>query len=154
MILKEKNYDISLSIEEFPQVELIKVKLNNSNDIRNDDSNKNNTEITSSTEFGENYDDEDSNILKEKFSNSLIDDKFLLEKNQDKKVIKYRKGNLYIIYNKNGEPKIVIGPDCKYFPIYLYEFFIVILIREIFHIFTNIIILYNNKFLFKILEIF
>ena len=114
MILKEKNYYISLSIEEFPQVELIKVKLNNSNDIRNDDSNKNNTEITSSTEFGENYDDEDSNILKEKFSNSLIDDKFLLEKNQDKKVIKYRKGNLYIIYNKNGEPKIVIGPDCKY----------------------------------------
>ena len=116
MISNEKNYDISLyfhlSTEDFPQTELITVKLNSSIDKTNDYSNINN-EITSSTEFGENYNDEDSYILKEQINNPIVTDKSIVEKNQSKSAIKYRKGNLYIIYNKNGEPKIVIGPDCK-----------------------------------------
>ena len=113
MISNENNFDISLSKEDCPQTELITVNLNSSIDKQNDYSNINN-EIASSTELGENYDDEDSNRLKEQFNNPIVNDKSILEKNQNKKTIKYRKGNLYIIYNKNGEPKIVIGPDCKY----------------------------------------
>lgn len=115
MFTNEKNYDISLSIGEYPQTELITVKLNNSIDNKKEHLNINNSEISSSTEFRENFDDEDdSNFLKDQFSNSVIDVNDLREKNEDKKTIKYRRGNLYIFYDKKGYPKIVIGPDCKF----------------------------------------
>ena len=115
MISNEKNYDISLSNEDYPQTELISVKLNNFIDKQNNDHNKNNIELT---EFRENCDDEEESNILEQLTNPRKDAKSLSVQNQDKKTIKYRKGNLYIIYNKNGNPKIVIGPDCKYLLIF------------------------------------
>jgi len=39
----------------------------------------------------------------------------LRESFSDKKITKYRKGKLHtFFYDKNGNPRIVIGPDCKY----------------------------------------
>ena len=113
-----QNYDISASNgNECNETELVDVK--NSN-LTNKDSgysqlNSNENETTISTEYEENNDNnEDFNDLKQQFNNSRIINNPLVVKNEQIKEIKYRKGNLHIFcYDKNGVPKIVIGPDCK-----------------------------------------
>lgn len=122
MSLNNKIYDISLNNDDSPQTELVEVNLNSVNGKKNNYSNLLNDEIKSSIESKENYDnDEDFYKLKEQFNSSEIIDKNLELKNQ--KSIKYRKGNLYIIYNKKRKAIIVIGPDCK-FLFFEFSFFI------------------------------
>ena len=99
------------------ETELVDVKADTST---NKDSgyshlNNNENEATISTEYEENNDNnEDFSDLKQQFNNSGIINNPLVVKKEPNKEIKYRKGNLYTFcYDKNGVPKIVIGPDCK-----------------------------------------
>lgn len=149
MNINNKIYDNSLNNDDSPQTELVEVNFNIFINKNNNYYKINNNEITSSTECEENYDkDEDFNRLKEQFNNSEIIDKNFEHKNQ--KSLKYRKGNLNIIYNKKGKPLIVLGPDCKFFINWIFHY----LFREIFFSIANIYILFFFNILFKILEIF
>ena len=84
--------------------------------------NNNENEASISTEYVENNDNnEDFSDLKEQFNDSTIINNPLVTQTESKKEIKYRKGNLYtFFYNKKGIPKIVIGPDCKYYSNLIY----------------------------------
>ena len=114
MISIKKNYDISLKNDDSPKTELIELNLNNSIDKKSEYINIV-SEKTSSTEYDENNDnDEDYNTLKEQFDNSVLNDKTLVVKKENKKQIKYRRGNLNIYFTKNGYPLIVTGPDSKF----------------------------------------
>ena len=114
MISNNQNYEISLNNDDSPKTELIELNLNTSNDKKSEYS-VINTDITSSTEYNENDDnDEDYNKLKEQSDVSIINNKTLTVKNENKKQIKYRRGNLNIYYTKNGYPLIVTGPDSKF----------------------------------------
>ena len=118
-----QNYDISYKKKsETNETEMVEV---NSNNIKGKDSgyshlnineNENENENSISTEYLENNDNEDFNDLKEQFNDSTIINNPLVKQNENIKQIKYRKGNLHtFFYNNKGIPRIVIGPDCKFY---------------------------------------
>ena len=114
MISIKKNYDISLKNDDSPKTELIELNLNNSIDKKSEYINIA-SEKTSSTEYDDNNDnDEDYNALKEQFDNPVLNDKTFVVKKENKKQIKYRRGNLNIYFTKNGYPLIATGPDSKF----------------------------------------
>ena len=89
------SYDISLNKDknESKLTELIEVKTNKKEDGLFGYSQLNN---------------EDNNSANIKNDNKLVVER------KDIKKINYRKGNLHtFFYDKNGKPRIVIGPDCK-----------------------------------------
>ena len=106
MISSNQNKDISLSNNNTKFTELVEVNSNDNTEYIN----LNNSGITSTSEHTDINDDEDFKKLKEQFNNTLIKDKTLTKE----KTIKYRKGNLHtFLYDNKGNPRIVIGPDCK-----------------------------------------
>ena len=106
MISSNQNKDISLSNNNTKFTELVEVNSNDNAEYIN----LNNSGITSTSEHTDINDDEDFKKLKEQFNNTLIKDKTLTKE----KNIKYRKGNLHtFLYDNKGNPRIVIGPDCK-----------------------------------------
>ena len=115
---KNQSYDISSTNNNaINETELVEV---NPNNLTGKDSgystlNSNENEIASSTEYTENNDiNEDFKELKEQFNNSKIINNPLMN-NESGKKIKYRKGNLHtFLYDENGIPRIVIGPDWGY----------------------------------------
>ena len=114
------NYDISYNNNlESNETEMVEVNQNKligkSSGYSHLNNNENETSI--STEYIENNDNsEDFNDLKEQFNDSTIINNPLVKQKENNKQIKYRKGNLYtFFYNNKGIPKIVIGPDCKYY---------------------------------------
>ena len=105
----KKNYDVSLTnSNNLSGAELIEIKT--------DYLNLNTTQASSTIEFCETNDkDGDFNSQKVHFNNSLIGNNHIASKKEHKKVTKYRKGKLHtFFYDKNGNPRIVIGPDCKF----------------------------------------
>jgi len=111
MISSNQNKDISLSNNNTKLTELVEVNSNDNTEYTN----INNSEISSSFEHTDINDDEDFTNLKEQFNNTLVKDKTLIKE----KTIKYRKGNLHtFFYDNKGNPRIVIGPDCKNISIY------------------------------------
>ena len=111
MISSNQKKDISFSNNNTKFTELVEVSSNDNTEY----SNLNNSEITPSSEHKDINDDEDFKNLKEQFNNTLIKNKALTKE----KTIKYRKGNLHtFLYDNKGNPRIVIGPDCKNISIY------------------------------------
>ena len=143
-----QNYDISLTENnESKETELVEVNSKNSTAKDSGYSHLNNVENeTISTEYAENSDNNDDfTDLKEHFNNSIIINKPLV--NEPEKKIKYRKGNLHtFFYDCNGIPKIVIGPDCKFF--YIIKTFIN---RGISIMHANIHFFYNHFILYRII---
>ena len=121
------NYDISIENKKISnETELVEVNVDYiiNKDYGYSHLNINeNEETIISTESAENVDSsKDLSDLKEQFNNSEIINNPLVVKKISKSEIKYRKGNLFIFfYDSNGRPKIVIGPDCKYFLIIIYS---------------------------------
>ena len=121
------NYDISIENKKISnETELVEVNVDYiiNKDYGYSHLNINeNEETIISTESAENVDSsKDLSDLKEQFNNSEIINNPLVVKKISKSEIKYRKGNLFIFfYDRNGRPKIVIGPDCKYFLIIIYS---------------------------------
>ena len=79
--------------------------------------------------------------------NSLIVKEKPVSKNYSSILPINRKGNTYqFFYNKNGEPMIVIGPDCKkkYFILY----------RDIYYMFTIFSRIFILTVLYRTLELF
>ena len=112
----KKNDDVTLTnSNNLSEAELIEVKT--------DYLNLNTTQASSTIEFCETNDkDGDFNNPKVHFNNSLMDNKQIVSKKEHKKITKYRKGKLYtFFYDKNGNPRIVIGPDCKHLFIIIYH---------------------------------
>ena len=147
-----QSYDISsINNNAANETELVEV---NPNNLTGKDSgystlNSNENEIASSTEYTENNDvNEDFKDLKEQFNNSKIINNPLVN-NESRKKIKYRKGNLHtFFYGKNGLPKIVIGPDCKYDTFYFNINRGICIMYAIIYCRINFIILY------RVMEIF
>ena len=119
-----QNYDISLNKNESNETEMVDVNPKNliGKESGYSHLNNNENEASISTEYVENNDNnEDFSDLKEQFNDSTIINNPLVTQTESKKEIKYRKGNLYtFFYNKKGIPKIVIGPDCKYYSNLIY----------------------------------
>ena len=105
-----QNYDISTSSNnQLNETELVEVNPNNltGKDSGYSNLNSNENEVENESDINEDFKD-----LKEQFNNSTIIHNPLVKKDSGK--INFRKGNLHIcLYDKNGIPKIVIGPDCK-----------------------------------------
>lgn len=120
MTSNNQNYDISLNNNnnnnEVQETELVEVNTNNSSDKKSGYSFLDNSENTSSTEYVENNDNiDDFTELKKQFNNSKVISNPLVKKSSPKQKIKYRKGNLHtFLYDENGIPRIVIGPDWGY----------------------------------------
>ena len=114
-MISNQNFDISLTNNNSQETELVEVNSNNSIDKKTGYSNLSTSEISSSTDFGENIDnEEDIKNLKDQFKDSINKDNLIVKKIENKKTIKYRKGNLHtFFYNNKGNPRIVIGQDCK-----------------------------------------
>ena len=98
---KNENYDISTNeIEIKKETELIEINPKKLTGKNSGYTQLSESEITTSSELLE--------TNKEKTSDES-NEIFFSEK------IKYRKGNLFtFFYDRNGIPRIVIGPDCKF----------------------------------------
>ena len=103
---KNENYDISTKNEGYmKETELVEV---NPKNLTGKDSGYtiiNENEISTSSELlNINNNNENNN-------NNKIDNNIFFEE-----TINYRKGNMHtFFYDINGHPKIVIGPDCKFY---------------------------------------
>ena len=102
---KNENYDISTNNEGFMrETELIDVNPKNLTEKNSGYTKINENEISTSSEL--------LNINNNKeINNNKIDNNIFFEE-----TINYRKGNMHtFFYDINGHPKIVIGPDCKFY---------------------------------------
>ena len=106
-----QSFDISLNNNtEVNETELVEVNPNNLTGKNSGYENLNNNENELPLNFESN---EVFSELRDESNKSAIINNPLIQKNKliD---IKYRRGNLHTyFYDKNGIPKIVIGPDCK-----------------------------------------
>ena len=106
---KNENYDISLSNNPSltKETELIEIHTKNLKKGKGKSGYSqliNESEISTSSELLEKEKEKNDNLY-----NNITHEIFFQEE------INYRKGNLFTyLYDNNGVPKIVIGPDCKY----------------------------------------
>jgi hypothetical protein len=99
-----------------------KIENDNSSTLNLDDSN---IVISNKIPTDEQFDNIDLRIEKDEL---VVKNDFSIQKNDYKKIKMRRYGNTYtFLFDKNGDPKIVIGPHCKKINIFsFYVFFLLI----------------------------
>jgi hypothetical protein len=102
---KNENYDISTNNQEYmKETELVEVNPKNLTGKDSGYTKISENEISTSSELLNINNNENNNI------NNKVDNHIFFEE-----TINYRKGNMHtFFYDLNGHPKIVIGPDCKF----------------------------------------